>query len=300
MYKQIKRGGIVVLAKRERRKYENDERVWIGKYVNLNNLPHWHYDCEIVFVEQGQALVSVDGKKLFLTAGQGAFINSRRIHYIQAEQDSVLAFLLYDNKLTDGITDKYLLKNPLLNNLQEFAKIYDEISAEFKNKQVFYSQLVNQLVVSFVISIFRSDEAALEENNKQNNNMFWQLLEDVDDKYAFYTFDKAVDFMALSAPYFSKKFHSVFGMTFSQYLNLVRVEKAIELMRNNVDNLSVTEIALLCGFDTIRNFNRVFVSITGYSPRRLPDSYDITVSHQINNSTVFNPTDQRSILLHQR
>lgn len=286
-----------MLAKREWRKYENDERVWIGKYGNLSNLPHWHDDCEIIFVEQGQALVCVDGKKLFLTQGQGAFVNSKQIHYIKGEQDSVLAFVLYDDKLTSGITDKYLLKNPLLTNMQEFAKVYDNIFAEFKSKQAFYSQIVSQLVVSFVISVFRSEEVSSDANSQRGNHRFWQLLEDVDNNYAFYTFEKAVDFTVLSAPYFSKKFHSVFGMTFSQYLNLVRVEKAIELMRNNVDKLSITEIALLCGFDTIRNFNRVFVTITGYSPRQLPADFDLMLTHQVNNSTVFNPTDKKSILL---
>lgn len=286
-----------MLAKCEWRKYENEERVWIGKYVNLSNLPHWHYDCEIIFVEQGQALVCVDGKKLFLTKGQGTFINSRQIHYINAEQDSVLAFVLYDNKLTNGITDKYALKSPLLTDMQGFERVYKEVCSEYKNRRAFYSQIVNQLIISFVISLFRAEGAAFEANDNRDSNSFWKLLEDVDEKYAFYTFEKAVDFTALSAPYFSKKFHSVLGMTFSQYLNLVRIEKSIELMRNNTDNLSVTEIALLCGFDTIRNFNRVFAAVTGYSPRRLPNSFDLMLTHQVNNSSAFNPTDKKSILL---
>ena len=62
-------------------------------------------------------------------------------------------------------------------------------------------------------------------------------------------------------------------MTFSQYLNAVRLEHAIELLKNNTEHLAITEIAAKCGFDTIRHFNRVFKDITGMSPRQMPSDY---------------------------
>ena len=53
-------------------------------------------------------------------------------------------------------------------------------------------------------------------------------------------------------------------MTFSMYLNHIRVNKAIDLIQNT--DLSMTEIAMNCGFETIRNFNRVFKEIMGCTP----------------------------------
>lgn len=61
-------------------------------------------------------------------------------------------------------------------------------------------------------------------------------------------------------------------MTFSQYLNRVKVEEAVRLLREN-KGLPVTEIAFRCGFNTIRNFNRIFKEVTGCTPRSLPKTY---------------------------
>ena len=77
--------------------------------------------------------------------------------------------------------------------------------------------------------------------------------------------------MHFSGPYFSKLFHSIFGMTFTRYLNTVKVAAAIEKLREG--NLSITEISSMCGFNTIRTFNRVFRSFTGYAPKDLPSNY---------------------------
>ena len=52
----------------------------------------------------------------------------------------------------------------------------------------------------------------------------------------------------------------------------------MEKLYNSSNN--VTEVALDCGFNNVRNFNRVFKSVTGYTPTEfaaLPDkeSYNI-------------------------
>ena len=64
--------------------------------------------------------------------------------------------------------------------------------------------------------------------------------------------------------YLSKAFHRRIPMNFSQYVNLYRVENANFLLHNT--DLQITEIALKCGFQSIRNFNRVYSSLTGSTP----------------------------------
>ena len=103
--------------------------------------------------------------------------------------------------------------------------------------------------------------------------------------------------MGLSEPYFSRFFRKISGMTFSKYLNTVRLEHAIRMLQEHPRRLSVTEIASRCGFETIRHFNRVFRDITGMSPRELPANYvpDFKPIRRIEDA--FNPTLQSSELL---
>ena len=82
------------------------------------------------------------------------------------------------------------------------------------------------------------------------------------------TFDEAAEFMCFSKPYFSKYFRKMSGMTFSEYLNIVRVSAAVKMLSRG--NMAIGEAALAAGFGTIRSFNRVFKQLTGCTPRELP------------------------------
>ena len=77
-------------------------------------------------------------------------------------------------------------------------------------------------------------------------------------------------------------------MTFSQYLNHIRINKAIDLIKQG--DLTMTEISSECGFDTIRNFNRVFKQITGSTPKQIPKDYVMHLRSNSDNSIHFDPT----------
>lgn len=72
--------------------------------------------------------------------------------------------------------------------------------------------------------------------------------------------------------YFCKMFKKATGLTFTEYLGRVRVEKAKSLLLN--PHLRVSEVAFEVGFQSLSQFNRVFKRITGSSPsdyrQRLP------------------------------
>ena len=101
--------------------------------------------------------------------------------------------------------------------------------------------------------------------------------------------------MNMSEAYFSRFFKKISGMTFSVYLNHIRVNKAIDLIQHR--DMSMTEISMGCGFETIRTFNRVFRQITGYSPRELPEGYVLNLRSNSSNISDFDPTITSSELV---
>jgi AraC-like DNA-binding protein len=72
-------------------------------------------------------------------------------------------------------------------------------------------------------------------------------------------------YVYLSPSHFSHLFKKETGLSFVQYLNTYRVEKAEELLTNT--NLDITEIAVKVGFQSIPHFNRIFRKISKNSPR---------------------------------
>ncbi|MBP5282380.1 MAG: helix-turn-helix transcriptional regulator [Lachnospiraceae bacterium] len=68
----------------------------------------------------------------------------------------------------------------------------------------------------------------------------------------------------ISKEYFSRIFKNVAGMNYNKWLNMIRLEKAIELLA--VKNMTMTEVAMSSGFQSIPSFNRVFHEEKGMAP----------------------------------
>ena len=64
--------------------------------------------------------------------------------------------------------------------------------------------------------------------------------------------------------YFCKLFKRTTGLTFTDYLARVRIEKAKTLLHDR--NRRVSEVAYDVGFQSLTHFNRVFRKIAGQSP----------------------------------
>ena len=76
--------------------------------------------------------------------------------------------------------------------------------------------------------------------------------------------DNVAKAMHVSTFYFCKMFKKATGLTFTEYLGRVRIEKAKALLLN--PHLRISEIAYDVGFQSLTHFNRVFREITGEAP----------------------------------
>ena len=68
----------------------------------------------------------------------------------------------------------------------------------------------------------------------------------------------------MSYSYLSKSFHKAFRMPFQQYLLMLRMEHALELLKD--PSLSIQQIAAGVGYENAFNFSRAFKSRYGVSP----------------------------------
>ena len=285
-----------MLANHEHRIYPDHCLVWVGKYRNLKNISHWHFDHEIAVCESGEALISLDQETYTLQKGQCIYLRGQSVHSILSAPDATLYVSLFSDALIRRITDNYCLINPVFTDELHVLDTLERIRSACFKKDRFYDEISNALMQGLIAELFSvRDIQKAAVSTSPVTERYKKLLYDIDETTESYSFTRAVDFMNMSEAYFSRFFKRVSGMTFSMYLNHIRVNKALDLLRDR--NMTMTEIAMHCGFDTIRNFNRVFKQITGYAPRELPVGYILNLRSNSGNDSDFDPTITTSELM---
>lgn len=285
-----------MLAKQETRRYAAAERVWIGKYKNSHNVLHWHYACELLYVESGTIEVFCGEKTYLLTKSDAFFIDSGEVHYMHAQEGTVLIVMMFENDVIKKLTENKKPASPRLSRGYDIPVIYERLAEELTEKKPFYNAAAENEIFSLFLKIFREEILETRKTYSDTAQAFKDLLSDINENYADYTFSDAARFMGFSEAYFSKYFKKIAGMTFSQYLNRVKTEKAIALLQQK-NAFSITQIAIQCGFNTIRNFNRIFKDVTGYTPKSLPHNYSLEENFIYAVNREFNPTSNETTLL---
>lgn len=288
-----------MLAKFEKRAYAGNEHVWVGKYRNLHNISHWHMEHELIACREGSAQVMLDDTMFNITQQQCIFCHSGRVHYISASPDSLLLVCLFNEKMYDPITSPFALENPVFEDRYGILPKLSEIRHELQNQPIFFECRTEAMIGEILVDIFRGEP--LRKAQWQFSAVitrYKQLLNYIDLEYEHITYQNAVQFMNMSDAYFSRYFKRQAGMTFSQYLNVVRIEKAVQLL-NSAPTMKITDVMLRCGFNTIRSFNRVFRAVTGFTPTTLPPGYVLNTRSVPTIQGSFDPTLSDAELLNE-
>lgn len=264
-------------ATKEKWKYGEGERVWVGKFLNSQNMLHWHDDCELIYVERGALIVIVNGASYRITSGNAMFIDSRVLHRISAiDETSLLQTVIFDSAVINEFAKDICLTTPVLDNGEIVKIAYAELMQELKNKPPLYTFTTTATVRKLIIEIFRNFPTEQKKPSGNTDEKLKELFLELKKNYDWFTLNDAAKFMNMNASYLSRLFTAKTGMQFIRYINCVRVEKAVELIESG--KFDMTEIATRCGFGTIRNFNAIFKKFTGYAPSKIPRDYMFAVS----------------------
>ena len=271
--------------------------VWAGRYKNSQNLPHWHYNCELFTVDKGALDVMCNGTVYRVESGQSFFIDSGLVHYTHAlSPDTEITMIVFDYGIIKPFAAGLALEIPIISADYGLHALYDEVMGEIKSRKPLYSYRAAIDVAKCMTDIYRGERTCPSDAKDGRTDRLKALMSDIDENYADYDLTAAAKFMNMNSSYFSRLFHAVTGISFNRYLTYVRCANAVNMIKSDKD-LTMTEIALACGFTTIRNFNRIFRAYTGYAPTRLPDGYVMQENFIPVSASENNPTLNECILL---
>ena len=101
---------------------------------------------------------------------------------------------------------------------------------------------------------------------KKYRNSFDEAVNYIDACYnTDISLEKAATRACMSPSYFSHIFKMIKNQTFIDYLNRIRIRKAMDLLKSS--DMNITEISFESGFGNLGHFNRMFKRITGTTPK---------------------------------
>ncbi|MGG1516037.1 AraC family transcriptional regulator [Paenibacillus oryzisoli] len=154
-------------------------------------------------------------------------------------------------------------KQPLVEHLLE------DIQDEFDHREAGYEYAIVTSVVKLLILIDREYRKATRKKSAKSSSAGLQPIEEVK-RYIHDNYSQDIPleqgaFLANMAPaYFSTVFKKETGQNFVDYLNEVRIERAMELIRR--DTHTITQIGFQVGFHHLSHFIRTFKKRTGITP----------------------------------
>lgn len=257
----------------------------LSDYPSMAAANHWHEDWEFTLVLEGKMSYSINGRSYELQEGQAIFVNSENMHYGFSSDGSNCSFiyiLIHPCLLSTikRIKDNYIL--PICQDASHpFLILASEIHWQNKMiellKNIYY--LCNEQQDGFelqLMSLFHTLCYSLHNNIKNDISTY----ESID--------DKKLEVMHSMIGYIQQNYHNkitlnqiansgnvcrssccdifqlILHKTPISYLTEYRLEKSIELLNN--PSLSVTEIALQCGFNGSSYFTEIFHKKIGLTP----------------------------------
>ena len=221
--------------------------------------------------EEGTVTI-IPGKIVHRTNPVGNPVNRWEYLFIDADRFFYESFSerpLYAKLLIERLNDRSLILQK--NELPGVEKILMEIFDEMRGKEEFYRVCAKQLALAFLLRIVRMNTGNFIQREydpgKERLDTIITALDYIDEHYAenFRIGDIALA-CGLSETHFRREFHKYINTSPNEYVNLVRIAKACEILSRSNEKIDV--VALKTGFLNAATFIRNFKRIIGTTPHQ--------------------------------
>ena len=249
---------------------------------------HWHEEMEITLIQDGTSDYRV-GQEVFKAntgdiilippycthsaceiPGKTMISDSMVFHpdYLGANNQDLSA----SNYLRPMAEGQLQMQEVIRDGDAGYAEIKDTFLNAldcFKNKPQFYEMLLKEKLLHILILLFSYGyirESGDSHITSENRRHIKSALEYINDHYSEkISISEMAQLAGFSENYFMSLFRQYVGMSCIQYVNHYRIQKAAHALEETTK--SVSEIAMMHGFDNISYFNLQFRRTFGMTPR---------------------------------
>lgn len=252
-------------------------------------VPHWHEEMEWIYFQKGDFPVWINTKEYQVHTPAFMCIHPEELHALILEKDGIESAVVFPVDILcferyDAAEAKVLgplaegkLRMPVL--CQSGDAAFEELSACYKEIEQMLRQMKEQKnmlylnikakMLELIAVAYKHDlltrqvregreEAGTVENLKK-------VLQYIGEHYSSpIRLSELAELVNMNEQYFCRYFKKNIGKTITEYINVIRVEKAATALAETEDK--IIDIASACGFDNIGYFIRRFKKEKGMTP----------------------------------
>ena len=232
---------------------------------------HSHRNVELILVTRGSCTINVWKESIQLRPGEYMAPLSSAVHTFTVCKEASCSFwqLHFAPELCKLEPTCACMWNTTPDQLSEIiADLSDECAQQGLYSVLYRNLLLGRLGLFLEREYSSNAKTSLFTPNPHVRRALEYLSAHYRQKL---TLDEVATACGISRRYLSRLFYADTHTTVADYANLLRINKAVDLLRDT--DLAVSTISSRLGFSSVQYFSKLFKELTGFSPRAIRESF---------------------------
>lgn len=250
--------------------------------VRKYNPVHWHSAVELIYILNGNAKITIEGKDYPVVAGEFVVIDSNLLHEFRCKGESMMVLIHFSRSSMKNFIpdlDSCHLRCTRAELRKEQLEAYLDICELLKKLPPLYvmhptgyrlkSQAIAMEVFFELVNQFAGTGEPVQKPEKRENlERLEKMIEYIELHHTEpISLEEISSHFYLSREYFSRFFRKNMGVTFTKYVNQVRLMHIYQEICNT--GAGIMELAEKHGFTNYKLFNKMFHEVYGCTPREV-------------------------------
>lgn len=252
------------------KKYHSDVPIYasstLTKWETIEQ--HWHDYYEIEFIYEGEGTVNINGEDFPFKSGTIHFVTPTDFHSYTFSKTTHIKKIYF----SDFIVNPCSVANSVLNSGIKIMQIssdqfkwinslFDKSIYEYETDSPYKQEYIMYAINLIFMEFAKETNIKTLSNNNINTPIHYICAHFREDL----SLESVAKITGFSTNYFCSKFKKNTGMSFKQFLTEQRLTYAVSLLSNT--DLSITDIAMTSGFNSLSYFLKVFINKYKISPK---------------------------------
>lgn len=230
--------------------------------------PHGRKSDAFIYILDGSCVYSFENEEFTVKSGDVLFLAKGNIYSMDVQSDEY-RFIFADFEF--AATDPCMHEAFEMQNARGIESMFRRILEKWRQKRPAAKEDCLAILYSIYAEIIKSESAEyLPASKRAKLEGAMQFIADNFSKEEL-TVENAAHAAGMSESHFRRLFKSAYHLSPIKYINLMRIERAKELIRYT--NESFSDIATDVGFANLYYFSRMFKKEVGCTPSEYKEEY---------------------------